>query len=212
MPINTWSDYKTTVITTKALKLQYTENSSGYEVYASEASVFIWNIFIPKDGGSDVTDFETNYKALANKAIYAKVDVSASQPFASKILPDGKKLYKRVHGFSGTVSGAADNLDFVIPYDNCKLTGIEIVGGSKGDVVNLKILDTPTGTVSGIANYTLNQFGFSVNVADDYYEHKSEYDADLIKDLKIRLEYDGSNSDVVPKTVYVNIILNEVKP
>lgn len=130
-------------------------------------------------------------------------------PFCSKELPDGRKLYLRVHGISGAVSGAPDNLDFTVPYDNCKLTGIEIIGGVIGDTCNLKVLDTPTGTVSGEANKVLNQSGFDVNVAKDYYKRECVYDADLIKDMKIRVEYDSIAA--LPVNVYINIILHEVK-
>lgn len=134
---------------------------------------------------------------------------ASNYPFASKVLPNGKKLYTRVNGVQASVSGAPDNIDFVIPYDNCKLTGIEIIGGNAGDTVNLKVLDTPTGTVSGVANYMLNQFGFDVNVSKDYYKRDSAYDADLIKDMKIRIEYDSAAALPIP--VYINFILHEVK-
>lgn len=134
---------------------------------------------------------------------------ASNYPFASKVLPNGKKLYTRVHGIQISVSGAPDNIDFVIPYDNCKLTGLEIIGGNLGDTVNLKVLDTPTGTISGVADYTLNQFGFDVNISKDFYRRDSAYDADLIKDMKIRIEYDSIATLPVP--VYINLILHEVK-
>ena len=134
---------------------------------------------------------------------------SSNQPFADKVLPNGKKLYTRVHGVSASVSGTPDNIDFVIPYDNCKLTGIEILNGLVGDTCNLKVLDTPTGTISGVANYMLNQFGFDVNVNKDFYKRESAYDADLRKDMKIRIEYESIAA--LPANVFVNFILHEVK-
>jgi hypothetical protein len=151
--------------------------------------------------GSDQVDFLKNS---------TPPNIAASNyPFASKVLANGKKLYTRVHGVSASVSGAPDNIDFVVPYNNCKLTGIEIVGGNLGDTCNLKILDTPTGTISGVPDYVLNQFGFDVNVGKDYYKRESSYDADLIKDLKIRVEYDSAATLPIP--VYINFILHEVK-
>jgi hypothetical protein len=134
---------------------------------------------------------------------------ASNYPFASKILPNGKKLYARVHGIQASVSGDAYTIDFVIPYNDCKLTGIEIIGGNTGDTINLKVLDTPAGTISGIADYMLNQFGFDVNVSKDFYERDSAYDADLIKDMKIRIEYDSASTLPIP--VYINFILHEVK-
>lgn len=199
-----WSALKS-LLTSKKLSTQWIDADTNYYIFVYDG-LFSISCVIPQDGGADQTEFEASYKSSGNKNI-----LTTLTPFASKILPDGKRLYKRVHGISGVVAGAPDNIDFSIPYDNCKLTGIEIIGGAKGDTVNLKILDTPSGTISGVANYTLNQFGYNVNVSADFYQHVSEYDADLIKDLVIRLEYDGINLDITPKTIYVNIILNEVK-
>ncbi|NJO48141.1 MAG: hypothetical protein HC840_00335 [Leptolyngbyaceae cyanobacterium RM2_2_4] len=139
------------------------------------------------------------------------VVTSTSVPFAAKILPNGKKLYTRIHGVSQSVLGAPDNIDFTIPHTNCKLTGIQIINGELGDKANLKILDTDAGLISGIPNAVLNQFGFSVNMGSSFYEFQSNYDADLILGMKIRLEFDAVAPDLLPKTVYINFILHEVK-
>jgi hypothetical protein len=166
---------------------------------------------IAKDdtGNNDIADIVLAINYLKNLTTPSVANIN--QPFASKILSDGKKLYTRIHGISATVSGAADNIDFSVPYNNCKITGIEIFNGELGDKINLKILDTPTGTISGVANYTLNQFGFNVYIDSAMYRYQSNYDADLIKDMVLRLEYDAITADESPKTVYVNIILHEVK-
>ena len=132
-----------------------------------------------------------------------------TSPFADKVLSNGKKLYTRVHGVSAEVSGAPDNITFTVPYTACKLTGIEIIGGALGDKVNLKILDSTTGTYTGSANYQLNQFGFDVNVAKDFYSRESAYDADLFLNMQIRVEYDSVAA--LPANVYINFILHEVK-
>lgn len=133
---------------------------------------------------------------------------STNFPFTDKILPNGKKLFARVHGVSASVSSTPYNIDFVVPYAACKLTGIELIGGNIGDTCNFKILDTATGTISGVANYTLNQFGFNVNVGKDFYKRESSYDADLIQNMKIRIEY---NSIVeLPVNVYINYVLHQV--
>lgn len=69
MPISTWSDYKDLVITEKGLDLQFSETRSRYHIYASEQHIFLWSIALVKNGGSDVTDFENNYKYNSNKKI-----------------------------------------------------------------------------------------------------------------------------------------------
>lgn len=74
---SSWSNFKNTTITKKSLLLQYSETSTNYEVYASDGP-FIWTYSILKDGGSDQTDFETNYKAKIN----LKIGNGESQPFS----------------------------------------------------------------------------------------------------------------------------------
>lgn len=166
-----------------------------------------------EDAAGHITDVNTAIGFLKD-ALPRDVSISTIQagqlPFASKVLPNGKKLYRRIHGVSAVVAGAADNINFSVPYESCKITGIEIIGCEKGDRVNFKIFDTPAGTISGVPNLLLNQFGFNVALPDAYYENVSPYDADLIEDLVIRLEYDAINTDLLPKTVYVNFTLHEV--
>lgn len=166
---------------------------------------------ISKDdtGNTDITDIASAINYLKNDIV--PIVTNTNYPFASKVLSNGKKLYMRVHGIEATVSGSSDNIDFTIPYPSCKITSIEILNGELGDKVNFKILDTNTGTISGVPNYMLNQFGFDVRIGPDLYKHESGYDADLIQGLILRLEYDAITSDLLPKTVYINFILHEVK-
>lgn len=134
---------------------------------------------------------------------------SINSPFASKEI-SGKRLFKRVHGITASVQNAPDTINFNVPYDNCKITEIEIIGGAIGDKCDLYVVDTPTGTISGVNDLVLNQFGYSVNVAKDYYSHSSNYDADLIKDMKVRIVYDAKD-ELLPKTIGINIVLHELK-
>lgn len=170
---------------------------------------------IVNNGTSDLT-------AVSSQIDYLKgntpKDVSITSimvgriPFAAKIMPDGQKIYTRVHGTSAVVSGTPYNIDFVVPYAACKFTGIEIINGDLGDKANFKILDTALGTLTGTPNFLLNQFGFNVNVSGAYYKRESTYDADLVQDLVLRLEYNSINSDLLPKTIYINFIFHEIKP
>lgn len=142
------------------------------------------------------------------KSIDPSVKVVGQPAFADKKTIDGKSLYVRDKGMEFTVSiGANNNKQCNIDYNTMKFNGVEIIGGEVGDKVNLKVLDTPTGTISTIPNYLLNQFGFSVNVGPNYYHRVSKYDADLIKDMKIVVDYESVSS----KTIYINYILHEVK-
>lgn len=160
------------------------------------------------DGNNDLTSISTAFDFLKNMVV-GQIR-SVNYPFADKCLPDGRKLYTRVHGISAQVAGAPDNITFTVPYPVCKLTGIQILNGELGDSINFKILDKSSAPLYGVPNALLNQFGFNVKVNGPYYKYDSEYDADLVQDMQIRLEYDAITSDLLPKTVYINFILHEV--
>jgi septum formation inhibitor-activating ATPase MinD len=86
------------------------------------------------------------------------------------------------------------------------MTGAEVVGSETLDTVTFKVLDTPAGTYSGVANKVLSQFATTQNVVKDVYQYSSIYDADLYIGLRVVVEY-TSLSD---KTVGINLFLNEV--
>lgn len=46
-----------------------------------------------------------------------------------------------------------------------------------------------------------------MNPAKDYYNHSSEYDADLYQGMQVRVAY----VSISAKTIGINFILNEVK-
>lgn len=174
----------------------------------SEVLVYIANgDLLLKLNDVEITDVSKAIDIL--KDLNVKPVKITPYPFREKILEDGKKTFTRVHGISASVQGASDNIDFVIPYTNCKITGMEVIGGVLGDVVNFKVLDTPTGTISTIPNYELNQFGFNVAVSSGFYKYVSEYPADLIQNMKIRLEYDAKD-ELLPRTVYINLFLHQI--
>lgn len=130
-------------------------------------------------------------------------------PFAEKKTPEGYKLFQRTTGVSQSCTGSATtNIDFVIPYDYAKIDGASVINSEAGDYVNFKVYDTPTGTLSGVPNMQLNQFAFNVQLPKDFYLCKSAYDADLIKDMKIRVEYYNAGST---KTIGINYYMHEVR-
>lgn len=63
--LTSWTAFKV-LAGTKQLGLQYLEFPMRYDIYVNEG-VLVWRISLTKDGGDDVTDFETTYKALSNK-------------------------------------------------------------------------------------------------------------------------------------------------
>lgn len=181
--------------------------------YADMASWSTSDLLVAKLGTGEIVINDGIQDLSANDGIryvqgsYPKV--MQNSPFTSKVI-DGKKLYKRVHGVKVEVlSGQTADIEFVVPYNFCKINAVDIVGGNIGDVCDFEVYDTPTGTISGYPNILLNQFGFAVNIAKDFYREESSYDADLIKDMKLEVHYTNNSANTV--TVGVNFILHELK-
>lgn len=165
------------------------------------------------DGTLLCSDGSTNYKNPGAEALNfflgtgtKAVNVEAQPAFASKSIGT-KKLYTRATGASFPVVVGNNNLDFSIPFAQMKFNGLQIINGKIGETVNLKVLDTPTGTISGVPNYPLNQFGYSVNLPDGMFVRESQYDADLIQNMTIRIELTA----VEARDFRVNYAIHELK-
>lgn len=199
--ITTWNEIKSFASRNNS-ELQYINDGDGYLVFTARCGVVLetkiqWE-------STECIDFETNYKNVINKSI-----APYAYPFASKKIGQFG-LFKRLTGVTfDLLAASTTTVDFVIPYNNCKLDGVDILWAPEGVTADFKVLDTPTGTLSGVPNYPLNQFAFSAAIEKDFHREKSQYDADLIKDLKIRfiLTYAG----LTGKPMAVNLHLHEVK-
>lgn len=144
---------------------------------------------------------------LEDPVVPTEVIVDSQPAFTAKILPNGKKLYSRVHGKEFAVSAGSNTLNFSVPYPAVKFNELEIIGCEAGDKVTLKILDDSSGTYTTVPNSLLNTFGTDVYVPKDYYSRASSYDADLYQNMVICIEMNS----VTAKTVYINYILHELK-
>ncbi len=194
-----WTTLKGFVDTHK-LSPQYIDLDDTYFVKAFNGH-FVLECEIEKNDSADQTEFETSYKMMkCNKPI------DALPPFAAKTI-NGMSIYSRPKGMAQAVILGTTTFETVVSFPKVKFNELEIIGGEIGDNVNLKILDTAAGTYSGAPNYQLNQFGYTVNVAKDYYSRVSQYDADLYQGMRIVLEY----TSVSAKTVYPNFIIHELK-
>lgn len=127
-------------------------------------------------------------------------------PFGSKTLPDGKKLYRRKHGYTFSQTAGTVTHEIVVPYAFCKTNHAELVGCPEVCLANFKVLDTAEGTYSGVPNALLNQFGFDVNVAKDAFRDIAEYEADLYTGMRIVIELTSATAF----TFGVNIVFHEV--
>ena len=127
-------------------------------------------------------------------------------PFGLKEV-DGKKLFKRIHGVLVDCVVGSNDFYFTVPYASAKLNILEIIGCEIGDIADFFVLDTATGLLTTVPNYPLNQFGFDVVMAKDYYEKHSEYDADVFTGLQLYCRVTSLSA----KKIGVNFILNEAK-
>lgn len=140
--------------------------------------------------------------------------------FANKAVEDGK-LFRRKHGFKAAAEiahGAEGTVQLVVPYDKCKINEFEIINCLEGLTVDFKVHDTPTGTISqtleatgftAVPNLMLNQFGFDVELPNGFYRDKSDYDADVIKDMRIDLIFKNNTGQAI--TPKGNIVYHELK-
>jgi len=204
--VMTWAQFKA-ICNSKQLKMQYyfRQETDTYLLSAYDGpAVYRCDIFPTHP---DWSDFDSNYKAGANQSIESSQIV---QPFADKKLKNGLKLYRRKHGIYADIpAGVTQDISISVPYNLAKINEIEIVGCSVGDKASLKVLDTPTGTISTVPNYMLNQFGFDVCLPDGHFKDVSDYDADVIKDLKIVVSY--TNNTAQTKKIGANVVLHELK-
>ena len=144
-------------------------------------------------------------------------DPVVTAPFHSKIL-EGKNIFRRKHGITKVCPGQSETVfEFVVPYDVVKINQLEIVNSKAGDTVDLIVCDTPQGHVqlskgvppeSVVPSAFLNQFGFDVAMPDGFFRDKSEYDADLIKDMKVVITY--KNNGVAEIVNGINIVFHEI--
>lgn len=194
-------DYNTikSVVMSRNLSIQYIDILNSYYTLAIDGS-FAVACIISKENSTDCADFETNLKPFGNKS------QGLSPPFASKTI-GSKKLYKRVTGARYNLVAGIQDLNYSITFPWAKITGIEVVGGQFGDTCSFFVLDTNSGTFSGISNQVLNQFAFNVNIAQDFFCSTSQFDADLYQGMHIRIMY----TSVSDKNIGINFILDEVK-
>jgi hypothetical protein len=167
MEVN-WTQFKS-FVTDRGLSIQWVTINDNYWLKAFDG-IFSLECIIPLDTtlSSESVDFETNFKTNGNKSLPQQ-----NQPFASKVLPNGKKLYKREHGIQATLTTGSNTILFTVPYAWVKIIGLEIFGAEHLDYCDLMILDSTTGTYSTIPNYQLNQFGYSVNISANEYEEEN---------------------------------------
>lgn len=158
----------------------------------------------------DVADYESNYISNANKKMGS---FYSREPFATKVLKDGSKLFRRKHGIKDTIlANSEKEIIFTVPYTKAKINKLEIIDANERDRVDLIVkspVDPAVAALYGMpANYALNQFGFNVVVSSLLYSDKSDYDADVYMGMQIVVIY--KNDTASDKEVGFNLIYHEV--
>lgn len=128
-------------------------------------------------------------------------------PFATKELPDGKKLYRRKHGYSFQLPTEVSTYSITVPYSRAKINDAEFLEFPPGVTVNMKVKDTAQGTYSGTPNLVLNQYGFSCAIGRDFYKDVSPYDADVYQGMVLEFEFNNPNIAI---DVALNMTFHEV--
>jgi len=131
--------------------------------------------------------------------------VNHNHPFGAKA-----DLNFRGAGVSATLTaGEEKTIELPVSWAKAELTGVEIMGGSLGDNVQLKILDTTTGSYSTIPNYMLNQFGYDWNLPGTFYRKELPYYATLYQGMRVAVVYKNNSADGTE--VFINFDIHEAQ-
>ena len=137
-------------------------------------------------------------------------NIENEAPFSAKFISVNgsiKKIYNRITGIQQQLAAGENTIIFSVPYNWCKIIGVEIVNGESLDKGNFYVLDTINGDYFGIPNAILNQFGSNVNIAKDFQQYNSSYDADLYIGMQLKIVYVSQSA----KIIGINFDLHEVK-
>ena len=192
-----WSVFKS-VCTARSLSMQYIDMTGSYALMAFDDCFEVCCNLVES---ADITDFETNYKATGNKP-----PVTLTAPFAAKTFGT-KRLFARNTGKAFTITTGSNDLSYTMTYAWAKITGLECIGAEIGDYAELRVYDNSSGTYSGVPNALLNQFGYTLYMAKDYYARSSQFDSDIYAGMVLKITYNSISN----KNIYLNYLINEVK-
>lgn len=138
----------------------------------------------------------------------ANVAITSTPPLANNNAGNGKFFYQRAVGIRQTLSAGSNTFTWTqSTFPMSQVYAIEVIGAENGDYTDFIVLDTSTGTLSGVPNYPLNQFGFTTNLAPGFYSREAKFPATIIEGLQFKFVYNS----VSAKTVGINIIFHEIK-
>lgn len=209
MEVN-WTDLKA-FVSSRSLSIQWVNAGSNYFMKASDG-FFHLECLIPNDNtlSSETVDFETNFKPAGNVKPSEFVTVQSLPSFGAKTFLSGtttKRLFARNTGKAFAVTTGSNDLNYTAAYAWVKIIGLECIGAEIGDYAELRVYDNASGTYSGVPNALLNQFGYTLYMAKDYYVRISQFDSDIYTGMVLKVTYNSISN----KNVYINYLMNEAK-
>lgn len=129
-----WSDFKT-FIDDRNLNHQMISLSKDYILMAKD-DWFGFQCVLPKDGGTDQTDYETNYLSLANKSLQTRTP--AGTPLVTSKKADGTSFSRVSHDFTDKTTWYQEST---------QVTGETLTGSGVGpySFANNNIIDVEIG-------------------------------------------------------------------
>lgn len=201
-----YSQWKS-LITSKGLLPQYVDLVSSYDLFAIEANVS-WEVSLMKDGGNDVTDFETNIKPTANSPLeYRSTD--GLLKVASAMFSDTKSFW--VDGTATQADIAAGTTVYIKKHfaDEFTISGVDArwFSANWGDYVSFQV-----GFYTNPADETT--FQVVQQFADHYmvYQDGSRlFDVPTVKVIPSTVTIGGNTFDLYIRVTCVNAGTNPSK-
>jgi hypothetical protein len=199
-----WTEIKT-FANDNSLTGRFIDYNGNYFIKVMDGFFSLFTIISKyPDNGSDLVDFETNYKSLWQKS---SVVLVKPKPFADS---DGFRF--RGKGFSGSATAnSTTNIEYKITEERY-INGLELIlsGNSLGDYVHFEIVDVDNILGYG-AGLVLDRF------ADTWYMDPGSsrqgpyllpYPAKIIANLYLRVAY-GNTSESTSVSMKVNAFLHK---
>jgi len=193
---NDFTDYITA--TTSHAKVRYIESEGSYYIHLSDKGVEISTEISPRQT-ADITDFETNFKPLANQSIYTVVE---ALPAPAGFSFEGNRTHV------GSATNETITVDYTVPAERY-LTGVMVKGFGTHweDLATFSIVMPAAHAGNPTENeITVNTFAPTWAISDDL-QHLDIYRAKVPAGMLIRVEYTTSSTTAV--NFWVNTFLHE---
>jgi hypothetical protein len=146
-----WDDFKAQAIGA-GLSFIYLSSSTSYSLYALSGNLILGCI-LPRNGGADVTEFESTYQALAAQKLY--LDIRLLNAYRN-ISGNSSTTVKSSPGYLHAIAVNNNNTcGTVTLYDNTSATGTKIatiqIGSPSGGLLSTTGFQSPVTLPMGIA-------------------------------------------------------------